>query len=43
MVEAYLISTGLTLEDSLKQIISVRKFIRPSKELLKRLKEFAKS
>lgn len=42
MVAAYLVSTGLTVEDSLKQIRAVRKFIRPNKGQLNRLSEFAK-
>lgn len=40
MVAAYLISTGLTVDDALKQIAAVRKFIRPNKEQVGRLKEF---
>lgn len=40
MAAAYLISTGLTLEDSLKTIKKVRKFIRPTWIQLKRLKEY---
>ncbi len=42
MVAAYLISTGLTLEDALKQIRAVRKFIRLTKIQLNRLAEFEK-
>lgn len=40
MVAAYLISTGLTLNDALAQIRQVRSFIRPTTVQLARLKEW---
>lgn len=39
MVAAYLVSTGLTLEEALSQIKKVRGFIRPTIAQLERLKE----
>lgn len=40
MVAAYLMRTGLTLDDSIKQMRSVRSFIGLSKAQVERLKEF---
>ena len=42
MAAAYLISTGLTLEDALETIKKIRKFIKPTSPQIKRLKEFEK-
>jgi hypothetical protein len=42
MVAAYLIHTGLTLDDSLAQIRAVRRFIKPTTLQLERLKEMEK-
>jgi len=41
MVAAYLITTGLTLEDALNQIRAVRRFINLTVPQLQRLEEFA--
>lgn len=42
MMAAYLMSTGMTMEDALTQIIKVRGFIRPSRAQYQRLREFEK-
>lgn len=40
MTAAYLISTGITLDDALTQIRAIRSFIRPTTVQLERLREF---
>jgi len=40
MVIAYLISTGMTYDDALKQVIAVRGFVKPTPPQVIRLKEF---
>jgi len=40
MVIAYLIKTGLTLDDALLQVQKIRSFARPTKPQMKRLKQF---
>lgn len=40
MVIAYLISTGMTYDDALKQVIAVRGFAKPTPPQVARLKEF---
>lgn len=40
MVIAYLISTGLTLDDAFEIVKKVRPFVHPTKDQLARLKEF---
>lgn len=43
MTAAYLISTGMTLNDALTEIRKVRNFIRPTEVQINRLKEFEKN
>lgn len=40
MTAAYLISTGMTLDDALTEICKVRNFIRPTESQIARLREF---
>lgn len=42
MIVAYLISTGMTLEDALSLVKSIRKFVNPRKMQLEQLAVFAK-
>jgi len=40
MATAYLVSTGLTLEDALAQVKRARSFVQPTKVQMERLREF---